>query len=162
MCEHTGQPIIFPLSNPTSRSEATPNDLLAWTQGRAVVGTGSPFPPVQRNGADFRIDQTNNAYVFPGIGLGSISVAAHRISDGMLMAAARALADASPSRLDRKANLLPPVTQLRDVSLQVAIAVARQAQLEGLAQKSGVAELYARVRAKMWSPVYRPYRRIPM
>jgi malate dehydrogenase (oxaloacetate-decarboxylating) len=162
MCEHTGQPIIFPLTNPTSRSEATPNDLLAWTQGRAVVGTGSPFPPVQRNGADFRIDQTNNAYVFPGIGLGSISVAAHRISDGMLMAAARALADASPSRLDRKANLLPPVTQLRDVSLQVAIAVARQAQLEGLAQKSGVAELYARVRAKMWSPVYRPYRRIPM
>ena len=161
MCEHTAQPIIFPLSNPTSRSEATPSDLLAWTQARGVVGTGSPFPPVQRNGATFHIDQTNNAYVFPGIGLGSISVAAHRISDGMLMAAARALADVSPSRLDHKANLLPPVTQLRDVSLQVAIAVARQAQLEGLAEKSGVSELYARVRAKMWAPVYRPYRRIP-
>jgi malate dehydrogenase (oxaloacetate-decarboxylating) len=95
------------LSNPTSRSEATPSDLLDWTEGRAVIGTGSPFPPVVKNGVQRRIDQTNNSYVFPGIGLGAISVWARRISDGMLLAAARALAEASPSKRDSNANLLP-------------------------------------------------------
>ena len=160
MAAQTAQPIIFPLSNPTSRCEATPSDLLAWTGGRAVIGTGSPFPPVMKNGASFRIDQTNNAYVFPGIGLGAIAVDARRISDGMLMAAARALAEASPSRRDRKANLLPPVTALREVSRRVAIAVASQAQIEGFAVQTGADELAARVDAKMWTPVYRPYRRI--
>jgi malate dehydrogenase (oxaloacetate-decarboxylating) len=159
VAEFTQQPIIFPLSNPTSRSEATPTDLLAWTQGRAVIGTGSPFPPVRKDGVSFRVDQTNNAYVFPGIGLGSISVQARRISDGMLMAAARALAEASPSKRDRKANLLPPVTQLREVSYRVAIAVALQAQAEGLAEETSRDELESRVRAKMWTPIYRPYRR---
>jgi malate dehydrogenase (oxaloacetate-decarboxylating) len=159
IAEITPQPIIFPLSNPTSRSEATPTDLLAWTQGRAVIGTGSPFPPVCKDGVSFRVDQTNNAYVFPGIGLGSISVKARRVSDGMLMAAARALAEASPSKRDRKANLLPPVTQLREVSQRVAIAVASQAQTEGLAEKTGQDELESRVLAKMWTPIYRPYRR---
>jgi malate dehydrogenase (oxaloacetate-decarboxylating) len=159
IAEITPQPIIFPLSNPTSRSEATPTDLLAWTQGRAVIGTGSPFPPVRKDGVSFRVDQTNNAYVFPGIGLGSISVKARRVSDGMLMAAARALAEASPSKRDRNANLLPPVTQLREVSKRLAMAVALQAQAEGLAEKTGQDELESRVRAKMWTPTYRPYRR---
>jgi malate dehydrogenase (oxaloacetate-decarboxylating) len=159
MAEHAPQPIIFPLSNPTSRCEAVPGDLLAWTAGRAVIGTGSPFPPVLKDGTSFRVDQTNNAYVFPGIGLGAIAVDARRISDGMLMAAARALAEASPSRLDRTANLLPPVTALRDVSHGVAIAVAAQAQAEGLAAQTGEEELAQRVRTKMWTPVYRPYRR---
>jgi malate dehydrogenase (oxaloacetate-decarboxylating) len=159
MAEFTQQPIIFPLSNPTSRSEATPTDLLAWTQGRAVIGTGSPFPPVRKDGVSFCVDQTNNAYVFPGIGLGSISVQARRISDGMLMAAARALAEASPSKRNRKANLLPPVTQLREVSYRVAIALALQAQAEGVAAETSQDELGSRVRAKMWTPIYRPYRR---
>ena len=158
MAELTRQPIIFPLSNPTSRAEATPSDLLTWTQGRAVMGTGSPFPPVRREGVSFRVDQTNNAYVFPGIGLGSIVVDARRISDGMLMAAARALAQASPSRRDPKANLLPPVTQLREVSYEVALAVAQHAQAEGLAEPTGD-ELASLVRARMWTPVYRSYRR---
>ncbi len=159
MAKFTPRPIIFPLSNPTSRSEATPADVLAWTQGRAVIGTGSPFPPVQKNGASVRIDQTNNAYVFPGIGLGAISVRARRISDGMLMAAARALADVSPSRHDPEANLLPPVTALRDVSFHVALAVALAAQAEGLAQEEGREEIEMRIRGKMWNPVYLPYRR---
>jgi len=159
IAELTPQPIIFPLSNPTSRSEATPTDLLAWTQGRAVIGTGSPFPPVRKDGVPFRVDQTNNAYVFPGIGLGSIAVKARRVSDGMLMAAARALAEASPSARDRNANLLPPVTQLREVSKRAAIAVALQAQAEGLAEEGGREELASRVGAKMWTPNYRPYRR---
>jgi malate dehydrogenase (oxaloacetate-decarboxylating) len=99
-----------------------------------------------------------NAYVFPGIGLGSISVQARRISDGMLMAAARALAEASPSKRDRNANLLPPVIQLREVSYRVAIAIALQAQAEGLAEETSRNELDPRVRAKMWTPMYRPYR----
>jgi malate dehydrogenase (oxaloacetate-decarboxylating) len=159
MAEFTAQPIIFPLSNPTSRCEAAPSDLLAWTEGRAVIGTGSPFPPVLKDGVSFRVDQTNNAYVFPGIGLGAIAVEARRISDGMLMAAARALAEASPSRLDRNANLLPPVTALREVSRRVATAVASQAQAEGLAVQRSQHELAALLGAKMWTPTYRPYRR---
>ena len=160
MADFTQQPIIFPLSNPTSRCEATPSDIFAWTRGRAVIGTGSPFPPVVKDGVRFRVDQTNNAYVFPGIGLGSIAVQAHRITDGMLMAAARALAAASPSKLDPKANLLPPVTELREVSYHVAMAVALQAQAEGLAGTMSRDMLEAAVRAKIWAPVYRPYRRV--
>jgi malate dehydrogenase (oxaloacetate-decarboxylating) len=160
MAAGTQQPIIFPLSNPTSRSEATPIDLLAWTEGRAVIGTGSPFPPVRKNGRPFTIDQTNNAYVFPGIGLGSIVVRASRISDGMLMAAARALAEVSPSKGDRNANLLPPVSELREASSRVALAVGRQAQAEGLAQKTSDEELEIQLRERMWTPLYRPYKRI--
>jgi malate dehydrogenase (oxaloacetate-decarboxylating) len=159
MAEGTPQPIIFPLSNPTSRSEATPDDLLAWTEGRAVIGTGSPFPPVLKNGISMRIDQTNNSYVFPGIGLGAITARAKRITDGMLLAAARALADMSPSKSDPKANLLPPVSELRDVSYRVALAVAAQAQSEGVAEHTSREELEACVRLKMWTPTYRPYRR---
>jgi malate dehydrogenase (oxaloacetate-decarboxylating) len=143
------------LSNPTSRSEATPSDLLDWTEGRAVIGTGSPFPPVVKNGVQRRIDQTNNSYVFPGIGLGAISVWARRISDGMLLAAARALAEASPSKRDSNANLLPPVTELRDVSYRVALALALQVQSEGLAEETSREELEALIRLKMWTPTYR-------
>ena len=126
------RPIIFPLSNPTERSEATPQDLFAWTEGRAVIGTGSPFPPIRRNGQDFRVDQTNNAYVYPGIGLGAIAVKARRISDGMFLAAARAVAELSPARRDPQANLLPPLVDLRKISFHVALAVAKQAMPKGL------------------------------
>ncbi|WP_336490713.1 NAD-dependent malic enzyme [Methylobacterium nigriterrae] len=153
------RPVIFPLSNPTSRTEATPSDLMVWTEGRAVVGAGSPFPPVLKNGAYVRVDQTNNSYVFPGIGLGAIAVHARRISDGMLMAAARALADVSPARLNPEANLLPPVSELRDVSLRVAQAVALQARKEGLTEPMDAGDIYQAIRSKMWTPVYRPYRR---
>jgi malate dehydrogenase (oxaloacetate-decarboxylating) len=159
MAQFTRQPIIFPLSNPTSRSEATPSDLLTWTEGRAVIGTGSPFAPILKKGVSTRIDQTNNSYVFPGIGLGAITARARRISDGILLAAARALAELSPSKHDPKANLLPPVSELRDVSYRVALAVALQAQREGLAEQTSREELEACIRMKMWTPVYRPYRR---
>jgi malate dehydrogenase (oxaloacetate-decarboxylating) len=159
MAAAVARPVIFPLSNPTSRTEATPSDLMAWTEGRAVVGAGSPFPPVLKNGAYVRVDQTNNSYVFPGIGLGAIAVHARRISDGMLMAAARALADVSPARLNPDANLLPPVSELRDVSLRVAQAVALQAREEGLTEPMDAGDIYQVIRNKMWTPVYRPYRR---
>jgi malate dehydrogenase (oxaloacetate-decarboxylating) len=159
MAGATKRPIIFPLSNPTSRSEATPADLLAWTNNQAIIGTGSPFPPVLVNGVYRRIDQTNNAYVFPGVGLGALAVRARRVSDGMFMAAAQALADASPARRDPAANLLPPVTELREVSYRVAVAVAAKAQAEGLGEITSHEELERRVRHQMWNPVYRPYRR---
>jgi malate dehydrogenase (oxaloacetate-decarboxylating) len=134
-------------------------DLMAWTEGRAVVGTGSPFSPLLKNGAYVRVDQTNNSYVFPGIGLAAIAVRAQRISDGMLMAAARALADLSPARLNPNANLLPPVSELRDVSLRLAQMVAMQTREEGLTEPMDAGDMYRKVRGKMWTPVYRPYRR---
>ena len=161
MAAHAQRPVIFPLSNPTERSEATPEQLLLWTDGRAVIGTGSPFPPVTRDGRSFHIDQTNNAYVYPGIGLGAIAVKALRISDGMFLAAARAIAELSPAKSDPRANLLPPLAEIRKVSLAVAIAVAREAEREGLAQSAPDRDLGAAVTSLMWEPVYAAYRRLP-
>jgi malate dehydrogenase (oxaloacetate-decarboxylating) len=161
MAQHIQRPIIFPLSNPTERSEATPQDLLAWTEDRAVVGTGSPFPPITRAGQPFRIDQVNNAYVFPGVGLGAIVAKARHISEGMFLAAARTIADMSPAKHDRRANLLPPLAELRAISLQVAIAVAQQAAREGLAGRLlGDAPATA-VKSMMWDPIYSSYQRLP-
>ncbi len=160
MAAHADRPVIFPLSNPTERSEATPEQLLAWTDGRAVIGTGSPFPPIPRNGHPFRIDQTNNAYVYPGIGLAAIAVKARRISDGMFLAAARTIAELSPAKRDPRANLLPPLAELRKLSFQVAIAVAKQAETEGLARPLPDQDLTAAVKSNMWEPLYAPYRRL--
>jgi malate dehydrogenase (oxaloacetate-decarboxylating) len=160
MAKHVKRPVIFPLSNPTERSEATPADLNAWTEGRAVIATGSPFPPLKRHGKEFRIDQNNNAYVYPGIGLGAIAVRARRISDGMFLAAAKAIAAQSPTRRDPDANLLPPLTEIRKLSFQVALAVARQAQKEGCADSLSEEQTAAAIHAKMWEPVYAPYRRV--
>jgi malate dehydrogenase (oxaloacetate-decarboxylating) len=159
MAAHTSRPVIFPLSNPTERSEATPEELLLWTHGRAVIGTGSPFPPVSRDGRPFRIDQTNNAYVYPGIGLGAIAVKARRISDGMFLAAARAIAELSPAKRDPQANLLPPLVELPKVSREVAIAVAEAAKAEGLAHSRAEA-VAAAVESLMWEPAYATYRRL--
>jgi malate dehydrogenase (oxaloacetate-decarboxylating) len=160
MANHAARPVIFPLSNPTDRSEARPQDLFEWTEGRAVVGTGSPFPPLRRNGMTARVDQTNNAYVYPGIGLGALAAKASRISDGMFLAAARALAELAPAKRNPHANLLPPIKDLRAVSYAVALAVAREAQREGIAPPTPPEALSAAIDAKMWEPVYAPYRRI--
>jgi len=161
MASAVARPIIFPLSNPTSRSEAMPQDLTAWTDGRAVIGTGSPFPPVVRDGRSFAVDQTNNAYVFPGIGLGVLAVRARCVTDGMFVAAAKVLADISPAARDAHAPLLPPVAQLRDVAFFVAKAVAREARAEGQCEPFDDEELDGLIARKMWDPVYRPYRRSP-
>jgi len=161
MAAHVRRPITFPLSNPTQRSEATPQELFDWTEGRAVIGTGSPFPPISRDGRAFRIDQTNNAYVYPGVGLGAITVEARRISDGMFLAAARTIAEMSPAKRDPRANLLPPLAELRKISLEVAIAVARTAQAEGLAGPGADEDLAAAVKSAMWEPQYPTYRRLP-
>jgi malate dehydrogenase (oxaloacetate-decarboxylating) len=158
MAEHNRRPVIFPLSNPTSRAEATPTDIQRWSDGRAVIGTGSPFPPLERDGRSFKVDQTNNSYIFPGVGLGVIAVRARRITDTMFMAAAKALAAMSPARNDAGGNLLPPVTSLRDVSISVAKATAYQAHKEGLTDLAE-SEIEPAIHAKMWSPKYLPYRR---
>ena len=160
MAKRVKRPVIFPLSNPTERSEAMPAELDAWTEGRAVIATGSPFPPLKRDGKEFRIDQNNNAYVYPGIGLGAIAVRARRISDGMFLAAANAIAAQSPTRRDPNANLLPPLTEIRKLSFQVAVAVARQAQKEGCADALSEEQAAAAISAKMWEPVYASYRRV--
>ncbi len=159
MAAHVQRPAIFPLSNPTPRSEAIPQDLIHWTDGRAVIGTGSPFPPVSREGKPFRIDQTNNAYVYPGIGLGAIAVEARRISDRMFLTAARTIADMSPAKRDSRANLLPPLTELRTVSEHVAIAVATEAVREGLTAPVTEGDIAAAVKSLMWEPAYATYRR---
>jgi malate dehydrogenase (oxaloacetate-decarboxylating) len=158
MAEINRRPVIFPLSNPTSRAEATPEDIQRWSHGRAVIGTGSPFPPLVRDGGPFKVDQTNNSYIFPGVGLGVIAVRARRLTDTMFMAAAKALAALSPARNDPANNLLPPVTALREVSIAVARATALQARKEGLTDLAED-EIDAAIHAKMWSPKYLPYRR---
>jgi malate dehydrogenase (oxaloacetate-decarboxylating) len=160
MASRVRRPIIFPLSNPTDRSEATAQEIDAWSGGRAVISSGSPFPPLRRSGREFRVDQTNNAYVYPGIGLGAIAVKARRISDGMFLAAARTIAELSPARRDPNANLLPPLVELRQISLRVALAVARQARAENLTDALTDEQIAAAVSAKMWEAVYASYRRL--
>lgn len=154
------RPVIFPLSNPTSRAEATPSDLIAWTDGRALIGTGSPFAPVVWDGRTITIAQTNNSYVFPGVGLGILATGARRVTDAMFTAAARALATLSPALTDPQAPLLPPVSDLRRVAVVVATAVARQAQRDGVAEPLDDTTLALRIAAQVWEPVYRPYRRV--
>jgi malate dehydrogenase (oxaloacetate-decarboxylating) len=166
MARGVERPVVFPLSNPTLRCEATPEDLLVWTEGRAIIGTGSPFPPIRRAGKTWKVDQTNNSYIFPGVGLGVLAVGARRVSDRMFEVAARTLAEASPARAAGSfdpssvgAPLLPPVTELRSVAVLVAKAVARAARDEGLCDPIDDAQIDARIDAKMWRPSYRAYRR---
>jgi malate dehydrogenase (oxaloacetate-decarboxylating) len=159
MAEHTRRPVLFPLSNPTSCAEAIPEDLMRWTEGRALIGTGSPFPPVSWDGRQISIAQTNNSYIFPGVGLGILAVGARRVTDSMFTAAARSLAELSPARHDPHAPLLPPVQELRNVAVAIATAVARQAQRDGVAEPCSEDELAGRIAAQIWEPVYRPYRR---
>jgi malate dehydrogenase (oxaloacetate-decarboxylating) len=159
MAQHVERPVIFALSNPTSRCEATPQDLMRWTDGRALIGTGSPFPPVQHGGRLVHIDQTNNAYIFPGLGLGVLASGARRVTDAMFMAAAKALAALSPARQDKNGRLLPPLGTIRAVSASIAAAVARQAQADGVAAPCDAATLAARIAAHVWEPAYHPYRR---
>jgi malate dehydrogenase (oxaloacetate-decarboxylating) len=142
----------MPLSNPTSHSEARPVDLIAWTEGRALIATGSPFEPVSYRGVSYQVAQANNALIFPGLGLGVTVSQASRVSDGMLAAAAQALAGLSDVAAPG-APVLPPVTSLRTVSAAVAAAVAREAQAEGLA---GVPldDPAGQVRQAMWAPAY--------
>jgi len=158
MAATVDRPVIFPLSNPTSRCEATPEDLMRWTDGRSVIGTGSPFPAVNWQARKIPVDQTNNSYIFPGVGLGILSVNARRVTDAMFMAAAKALADLSPARQNKSGRLLPPVTELRRVSVAVAAAVAKQAIQDDVADVRDDKVLNAEIRANIWEPTYLRYK----
>lgn len=159
MQRHVEKPIILPLSNPISRAEATPEDLMSWTDGKAIIGTGSPFPDVTKNGKPFRIDQTNNAYIFPGMGLGVIASGATRVTDHMFMIAAKMIAEHSPSCQNPEANLLPALSQIRSLSYKIALAVAKEAVKSKLAPEVSEEELEAKIKAKMWTPHYIPYKK---
>jgi malate dehydrogenase (oxaloacetate-decarboxylating) len=157
LAAHAERPVILPMSNPTALAEATPAELIGWTEGRALVAAGSPFGPVDHDGIRYEIGQANNALVFPGLGLGVIAARARRVTDGMLLAAACAVAElvdiSSPG-----APLLPRVAQLRETSVAVAAAVARAAAAEGVATATLPADLAGHLRALMWEPRYRPVR----
>jgi malic enzyme len=157
MAGHAPVPIILPLSNPTERSEARPADLIAWTDGRAVVATGSPFDPVPFDGRLRLIAQANNAFVFPGVGLGAIVASANEVTDAMFLRAADVLGDVvSPERLALGA-LYPPISELRHVSQAIAIAVAREARDAGIGRPHDDEEIEQEVARAMWFPTYVPY-----
>jgi malate dehydrogenase (oxaloacetate-decarboxylating) len=154
MARKTPRPIIFPLSNPTSKAEAVPADLLRWTQGRALVATGSPFAPVADGGRAITIAQCNNVYIFPAIGLALAACKATRVTDGMLLAAARALGEKSPALVDRNAPLLPPLRELREVARHIALAVSLRAQVDGVAPAIAEHDLIQRIELGQWEPRY--------
>jgi malate dehydrogenase (oxaloacetate-decarboxylating) len=159
MARHAERPIIFPLSNPVSCSEANPQDLLNWTEGRALIGVGSPFGSVSFGGKRVLIDQTNNSYIFPGLALGIVASKAKRVTDTMIMAAAKELARLVPTHADKHASLLPSLSESRRLGRSIAQAVGRQAIEDGQAQVTDEVNLERELQANIWEPVYVPYER---
>jgi malate dehydrogenase (oxaloacetate-decarboxylating) len=159
MARKTERPIIFPLSNPTSHSEAEPADLLAWTEGRALVATGSPFAPVKYGEKTIEIAQCNNVFIFPAVGLGVVGSGARRVTDRMLLAAARALGDHSPALHDAAGSLLPRLNTIREVALDIAYAVGTKAQEEGSAPACEPQALRKKLTESQWLPEYTKYER---
>jgi malate dehydrogenase (oxaloacetate-decarboxylating) len=153
MARHADRPIVFPLSNPTSRSEALPADVMAWTEGRALVATGSPFPAVAYEGRTLPISQCNNSYVFPGLGLGVIASGARRVPEALFLAAARVLSDCVP-QVGPEAPLLPPLEELPAVSRRIALAVGAEAQRLGLAPQAAPRDWERTLDARRWEPRY--------
>jgi malate dehydrogenase (oxaloacetate-decarboxylating) len=155
MAGHVERPVILPLSNPSSRSEADPHDLLDWTEGRALVATGSPYPPVASERGAVSISQCNNAFIFPAMGLGVVAARASRVSDTMFVAAAGALADLAADGTSADGwGLLPPVDRLADIAPAIALAVAERAVAEGLAPRRSKEELRSRIDEVRWHPTY--------
>jgi malate dehydrogenase (oxaloacetate-decarboxylating) len=168
MAGKVDRPIIFPLSNPTDRSEAQPADLYRWTNGRVLVATGSPFPPVNFGGRSIPVSQCNNVYIFPAIGLAVVAsrpssgaVGAQRITDAMMIAAARTLAEHSPALKDPAAALLPALEDLRSLAVEIAFAVAQEAQRSGMAPALDCSSLRSQILACQWSPAYPAYVLVP-
>nr|WP_284719834.1 NAD-dependent malic enzyme [Psychrobacter pocilloporae] len=159
LCANTEHPIVLPLSNPTTRVEATPQEVMNWSRGKAIIATGSPFPPTTFNGQTFEVSQCNNSYIFPGIGLGVLVAQATSISDNMLMAASQALADISMEYQKAPGAILPPIKVIREISEKIAYAVAVQAVEDKLALPDTAENLQRRIEANFWLPEYRHYRR---
>ena len=154
------RPIIFPLSNPYDRAEAVPEDLIYWTDGRALIATGTEFPPVSLKGRIIKIAQCNNFYIFPAIGLAVRASEAKRVTDRMMIAAAEALGNISQDSANNATELLPPIENMRDVAIQIAVRVGLQAQQDGVAQIMSEQELRERVQQRFWIPQYRSYKLI--
>lgn len=159
MSAHVERPIIFPLSNPTSLAEAMPVDVLEWSEGKAIVATGSPFGSVERKGETYPIAQCNNSYIFPGVGLGVISSRAKRVTENMLIAASEALADSSPGIDEPNKGLLPPLNEIRALSKVIARRVGQQAMKDGVARERTELALDQAIEANFWEPQYRDYLR---
>ncbi|MGB2079381.1 MAG: NAD-dependent malic enzyme [Vibrio sp.] len=159
MHAHCPRPIIFPLSNPTSRVEGAPCDMLEWTEGQALVATGSPFDSVNYRGKLVPIAQCNNSYIFPGIGLGVLAVSASRVTDEMLMASSRALAECSPLAKNGHGALLPPLEEIHMVSKKIAFAVAKKAIEQGVALEITDKAIESAIDQGFWQPEYRRYKR---
>ncbi|OCL13171.1 hypothetical protein AOQ84DRAFT_385591 [Glonium stellatum] len=160
MAKHVERPIIFPLSNPTKLHEAKPQDLFDWTEGKVLVATGSPFPPVEFNGKNYEVAECNNSVTFPGIGLGAILSRTRLMPPSLLVAAVKALASQAPALKDPSAGLLPDVTDVREISVWIAKAVIKAAVEKGLNQEKGIpsddTELEEWIRDQMWDARYRP------
>ncbi len=161
MAAQCEQPIVLPLSNPTSRVEAVPADIIQWTEGKALIATGSPFAPVNYHGKIYQISQCNNSYIFPGIGLGVVACGARRVTDRMLMASSNALAECSPKLQDLEADLLPDINEIQGVSKFIAFKVAQAAMKDSVAPMISDAQLQEQIEANFWTPEYRAYRRLP-
>ena len=153
MAKHVERPVIFPLSNPTSKSEATPAELLKWTDGRALIATGSPFPPVNHETRLIQIGQCNNSFIFPGVGLGVVASGARRVTNAMFSAAARVLSEFSPALNHPDGALFPPLERVREISYRVALAVAAEAVRAGLSSMT-LDPLESAITDKMWTPRY--------
>ncbi len=160
MHQYTPQPIIFPLSNPSRQIEAHPEKIVEWTEGQAIIATGSPFAPVEYQGQQYPIAQCNNSYIFPGIGLGVIAAKAQLISDEMLMAASNTLAEQSPRVLGKGPHLLPSINQIAELSKKIAFQVASVAMQQGLALQVSDEQLWQKIDDNFWYPTYRHYRRV--
>jgi len=159
MHAHCHHPIIFPLSNPSKQVEALPQDLIEWTQGQALIATGSPFKPVQFNGKEYVISQCNNSYIFPGIGLAVVAAGITRVTNEMMMVASEVLAAHSPLLNSEEGALLPPLESITALSKEIAFYVAKSAQKAGLAIETSESVLRANIAEHFWQPRYRDYRR---
>ena len=159
MKSHCEMPIIFPLSNPSRQVEATPSQVINWTQGEVIIATGSPFEPVEYQGKTFPIAQCNNSYIFPGVGLAVVAANISRITDEMLQVASETLAAASPLANKESDELLPPLTSIAQLSRDIAFAIAKVAYKQGLALALTDDELLEKIELNFWKPEYRQYRR---
>jgi malate dehydrogenase (oxaloacetate-decarboxylating) len=162
MKQHCKKPIIFPLSNPSRQVEATPDQVINWTNGEVIIATGSPFEPIEYQGKTYPIAQCNNSYIFPGIGLGVISANINRITDRMLQVASETLAAASPLANTGEGELLPPLTGIAQLSKDIAFCIAKVAFEQGLALELSDADILAKIERNFWQPEYRHYKRISL
>jgi malate dehydrogenase (oxaloacetate-decarboxylating) len=159
MASKVERPVVFPLSNPYYCAEAVPEDIIRWTDGRALVATGTEFHPVSLGGKTFKISQCNNFYIFPAIGLAVTASESKRITDGMMVAAAEALGNFSEREITGE-QLLPPIESMKDVAIQIAVAVGLQAHRDKVARTMSEKELHERVRKRFWIPKYVEYKRM--